>query len=320
MRAAQPAGPIETVGRFGGDSLSSQEGLVIEVPEGPGRGALQGSGTRVQPPVNNSSSNLPMRLNVDKAVRPVSRLRKLFKKIPPDLPPEYVHEVRTQARRLEAAVHALSSTRDQRARRLLKRMKPIRKSAGAVRDMDVMIEKLLAAANQLQRNGGDALLRLTEEIAALRGKSANQLHRLLKRHGKPLRDKLKRYAARAKKAGDGLLAESAAAPEALAAQLQHWPPLKADNLHDFRIHAKELRYMLQLMPEMDEHTLKSFTRVKDLSGDWHDWLQLREFAAKVLDDGRDREILTRLGAIEHEKLGAALAAANAARRNGMDAV
>lgn len=267
-----------------------------------------------------ANSNLPMRLNIDKAVRPVLRLRKLFKEIPVDLPPEYVHEVRTQARRLEAAVHALSSRRDQRAQRLLKRVKPIRKTAGDVRDMDVMIEKLLAVANQMQRNGGDALSRLTEEMAALRGKSANQLRRLLKRHGKPLRGKLKRYAARVEKAGDGLLAESAAAPQALAAELQHWPPLRADNLHDFRIHAKELRYMLQLMPEMDEHTLQPFTRVKDVSGDWHDWLQLREFAARVLDGGRDREILTRLGAIEHEKLGAALAAANAARRDGMEAV
>lgn len=248
------------------------------------------------------------------------RLRKLFKKIPRDVPPEYVHEVRTQARRLEAAVHALSPRGDPRARRLLKRVKPIRKSAGDVRDMDVMIEKLLAIAKEMQRNGGDALLRLTEEMAALRGESADQLHRLLKRHGKPLREKLKRYAARVEKAGDGQLAESAAAPEVLAAQLQHWPPLKADNLHEFRIHAKELRYMLQLMPEMDEHTLHSFTRVKDVSGDWHDWLQLREFAAKVLDGREDREILTRLGAIEHEKLDAALAAANAARRDGIEAV
>lgn len=270
--------------------------------------------------MDNPNPNLPMRLNIDKAVMPVRRLRKLFKEVPPDLPPEYVHHVRTQARRLEAAVHALSSARDRRARRLLKRVKPIRKTAGDVRDMDVMIEKLLAVANQIQRNGGDALLRLTEEMAALREKNANRLHRLLKRHGKPLRDKLKRYAARVEKDGDGELAESVAAPGILAAELQHWPPLKAGNLHEFRIHAKELRYMLQLTPEMDEHTLQSFARVKDVAGEWHDWLQLREFAAKVLDNGQDHEILTRLGAIEHEKLRAALAAANAARRNGIAAV
>jgi CHAD domain-containing protein len=260
-----------------------------------------------------------MRLSVAKAVKPVRRLRKLFKEVPPNLPPEYVHNVRTQARKLEASAHAVSSERDRRVRRLLKCIKPIRKTAGDVRDMDVMIAKLLAVANQIQGDG-DALLRLTEEMAALREKNATELRRLLKRDGKPLRDKLKRYAAHVKKAGNGEMAESVAAPEMLAAQLQHWPPLKPDNLHEFRIHAKELRYMLQLTPETDEHTLQSFARVKDVAGEWHDWLQLREFAAKELDQKQEHELLTRLRAIEHQKLRAALAAANAARHDGLAAI
>lgn len=272
---------------------------------------------RVQPPVDPSNSNPPMRVNLENAVKPVRRLRKLFKKVPSDLPPEYVHDVRTQARKLEASVHAIASTRDRRARRLLKQVKPVRKAAGNVRDMDVMIEKVLAATHSMQEDG-DALLRLTEEMSALREKSATELRRLLKRHGDPLRDKLKRYAARAKKGGK--MAESAAAPQVLAAQLQHWPPLKPENLHEFRIHAKELRYMLQLTPETDEHTLQSFAHVKDVAGEWHDWLQLREFAAKTLDQKEDHEILSRLAAIEHQKLRAALAAANAARRDGMAGV
>lgn len=75
--------------------------------------------------------------------------------------------------------------------------------------------------------------------------------------------------------------------------------------------------MLQLAPEMDEHTMQAFARVKDVAGEWHDWLQLREYAGKFLDDKKDHEILRRLSGFEREKLHAALAAANAVRHNGL---
>ena len=127
---------------------------------------------------------------------------------------------------------------------------------------------------------------------------------------------LKWYMGRVSEAEPEKLGDSMAATQMLTAQLQHWPRLKADNLHEFRIQAKELRYMLQLAPEMDEHRLLAYARVKDVAGEWHDWLQLHKYAGKILDRKEDREIVRRLGEIEHEKLGAALAAANAARHNG----
>jgi CHAD domain-containing protein len=261
-----------------------------------------------------------MRIEIDKAVQPARRLRKLLKKAPSDLTPEYVHELRTQARKLEATIHAISYTHDGRTRRLLKRVKPLRKAAGGARDMDVMIDRLISVAEGLDSDRRISLLRLTEEMAAVREKHAGRLRRLIERRGLQLRRKLKSYARRVGKAEPEELGESMAAPQILTAQLQHWPRLKADNLHDFRIHAKELRYMLQLTPEMDEHTLRAFARVKDVAGEWHDWLQLHEYAGKVLKDKEDHDILRRLGEIEHEKLHAALAAANAVRHNGLAAM
>lgn len=258
-----------------------------------------------------------MRIEVDKAIEPARRLRKLLKEIPPDLPPDFVHKVRTQSRKLEATVHAISSTHDRSASRLLKRVKPIRKAAGGVRDMDVMMEKVLSVAEGIDENRRDGWLRLTEEMAGVRRKNADRLRRLLEHRGKSLRGRLQAYARRMGKAEPDELAGSVAAPQMLAARLQHWPRLEAGNLHEFRIQAKELRYMLQLTPEMDEHTLDAIARVKDVAGEWHDWLQLHEYAGKVLDDKRDHEILRRLGNIEHEKLRVALGAANAVRHNGL---
>lgn len=261
-----------------------------------------------------------MKIEIEKAVKPARRLRKLLKSIPRELPPEYVHKVRTQARKLEASVHALATAHDRRARRLLKRVKPLRKAAGGVRDMDVMIDRTMSVAGEVDGEGREALLRLTEEMAAVRGKNADRLRRLLKRKGRGLRRKLKAYVARAREAEAGEMTKSMGAPQILTLQLQHWPRLKADNLHEFRIHAKELRYMLQLSPEMNEHMLRAFTRVKDVAGEWHDWLQLWEYAGKVLDGEADRAVLRKLGEIEHDKLRAALAAANAVRHNGLAAM
>ena len=92
-----------------------------------------------------------MRIEIEKAVKPARRLQKLLREIPPDLPPEYVHRLRTQSRKLEATVHAISSAQDHRAHRMLTRIKPIRKAAGSVRDMDVMIAKVLSVARGSMR-------------------------------------------------------------------------------------------------------------------------------------------------------------------------
>ncbi len=109
---------------------------------------------------------------------------------------------------------------------------------------------------------------------------------------------------------------SPAAAQMLAAELDNWPKLHAGNLHEFRIRAKELRYMLQLLPEVEAQRIEALGEVKDLAGEWHDWLELRELAKEILDLAADQETLRQIGAVTREKLRAGLAAANRLRSPG----
>lgn len=252
-----------------------------------------------------------MRVDIQEAAKPLRKLRKLLKDVPANPPPDLVHQFRTQSRRVEATVHALSPPRNATARRLLKLMKPARKVAGKVRDMDVLIARTL----DLTADGAeDGLVRLTEEMAARRTKHANRLRRIVRSDGEAVRRCLKEYCRNLRRdAADGS-AETLAAPDILAAQLEHWPRLRAGNLHQFRIHAKELQNMLRLAPGVDDNALNALTKAKDSAGDWHDWVALRCMAETVLDPRADAAILGQIRTVVREKLRLALNAANVARR------
>lgn len=252
-----------------------------------------------------------MRVDLKEAATPLRKLRTLLKDSPADPSPNYVHKLRTQTRRLEATVHALSPHGDAKAQRLLTLMKPVRKAAGKVRDMDVLIGKVPA----LTPDGAEeSLVRLTEHMAAQRERHAARLRRIIKSRRKEARRRLKEYGSQLQRTVSGDTTESFAAPQKLATQLQHWPRLHAENLHEFRIQAKELQYMLKLAPGSDRRVLDAFAKVKDAAGDWHDWLQLSEVAEEVLESRRDGVILRQIRDILHEKLRAALSAGEAARR------
>jgi CHAD domain-containing protein len=109
-----------------------------------------------------------------------------------------------------------------------------------------------------------------------------------------------------------------ASPQILAQKLEHWPHLSQENLHEFRKAVKELRYMLQLVPDQDSQRLNSYARVKDTVGDWHDWMELKRMAESTLDHIRDAALLREIRGILLEKFHAALSAANSLRRIGID--
>jgi CHAD domain-containing protein len=104
----------------------------------------------------------------------------------------------------------------------------------------------------------------------------------------------------------------------LAAQLDHWPKVQASNLHEFRIRAKELRYMLQLAPDVDQQRIDVLSEVKDAAGEWHDWLELHNLAKEVLDPEADRQILQQIAATKRDKLRAGLDAANRVRKLSLE--
>ena len=253
-----------------------------------------------------------MKLQPKNVEKPFRRLRKQLSKFPSKPRPEEVHSLRTQTRRLEATMGALIMDREKPSRRLLKSITPVRKAAGKVRDMDVLIGDALTLSDH---HGNEALVRLVEYLAKMRVKSTRKLRavvraqrqdarRLLKQSSKLIREKMRDGSA-------GLDGE--AAPGILITELSHWPELDAGNLHVFRIRIKELRYMLQLSPQADKRLVDTLGEVKDCIGEWHDWVELLKIAQKVLEPHSDRELLTHIEQTCSEKQADALRIANLAR-------
>jgi CHAD domain-containing protein len=80
-----------------------------------------------------------MALDINKIQKPMRKIGKLLNKISNPPTPDEVHDLRTSARKLEASVQALSLDSRGNERRVLKHVGRLRKRAGKVRDMDVLI-------------------------------------------------------------------------------------------------------------------------------------------------------------------------------------
>jgi CHAD domain-containing protein len=88
--------------------------------------------------------------------------------------------------------------------------------------------------------------------------------------------------------------------------------LGADNLHDFRVKVKELRYVLQLAEDANGNFMKALDKVKGQIGTWHDWQQLHTIAEEVFD-GQDQAAIAAIAEIEKGKFNQALKSAQALR-------
>jgi len=256
---------------------------------------------------------IQMEIEREHAERPLRKLRKALKSLPSDPSPEDVHSLRTETRRLEAIVDALMLVEKNKTRRLLKTVTPVRKAAGEVRDMDVLVKNVIALS---QDRNDDSLLRLVEHLGERRIESLRELRHIVQENKKDARRNLKQYAKLVGKqfAGDKQVTENAApAPVQLATELAKWPKLDVENIHPFRIKVKQLRYMLQLSKQTDPEIVEALGRVKDEVGDWHDWQELAEIARKVLDPKADRVALQRIEEIGGKKFRQALASANGLR-------
>lgn len=254
-----------------------------------------------------------MEIERENAQKPLRKLHKALKRLPSDPPPEDVHALRTQSRRLEAIVDALMLDRKKKTRQLLKQMTPVRKAAGDVRDMDVLVGNVLTLA---QGGEDESLVRLVEHLGDRRIESARELHDTVARNKKIACRSLKDYAKLVGKQFPGkkeVMTNTASAPSDLATELANWPKLNAENIHPFRIKVKQLRYMLQLSGQVDREIVAALGKVKDEVGDWHDWQELAGIAKQVLDSRKDSTALKRIGEIGDRKFKVALAAANKLR-------
>jgi CHAD domain-containing protein len=253
-----------------------------------------------------------VKLQPDQVEKPFRKLRKQLKAVSSNPRPADVHSLRTHARGLEATVAATALDRDKESRRLLKLITPVRKAAGKVRDMDVLIGDTLTLADS---HSTESMVRLVEHLARMRVKHARRLYDLVEQRRTELRKRLKQSSKMLKKAvrkdrGDR---RGGAAPQIRITELVHWPDLHAGNLHTFRIRIKKLRYMLELSDQADQTVIERLGTVKDAIGEWHDWLELLKIATKVLDAEVDGGNLKRLETIVNERLETAMAAANQVR-------
>jgi CHAD domain-containing protein len=251
-----------------------------------------------------------------------------------------VHDVRTGTRRIEAILDALStslqnnrpqeanpsdeSTSDtlpQAIARWQRLLKKIRRSAGAVRDLDVhrhLLRDFLKDAATGESPAVDSENPVPEPpaISPLR-KQAEDLDAWLKHArreecgplvagAKKWMEKVDAHLAAFAEAlqshpGPRRIQRSAAvtALEAFARLSSEMQQLYAENLHDFRKGAKKARYMAETAVN-DEYAGtvgKALKKLQDEIGDWHDLLVLSEEAHRALGD-QGSELIARL---EHER-------------------
>jgi CHAD domain-containing protein len=251
-----------------------------------------------------------MEVDLGNLRKPIRELRKSLKSLPSDPPIKAVHNLRTRARRLEAISTALLPKDERPTRQLRKVLKPLRKAAGNVRDMDVLAVKALTLAGRI---GDETVAQLLEHLQARRVESADELLEAVDESSKHARRRLKRFSKQVQKELHKKNQQEGPTNR-LIDELRSWPMLCADNLHHFRIKVKELRYVLQLAEDASGGFVKALDKVKGQIGTWHDWHQLHTIAEEVLDARQDRAAVSEIAEIEKSKFDQALKSAQALRR------
>jgi CHAD domain-containing protein len=267
------------------------------------------------------SQENPMATGVERIADNIHKLRQALKKAPKRLSPSKVHQVRTQVRRVESILDALSLDTKRGQRRLLKDLGKIRKMAGKVRDMDVLSAHL--ATVRLEQDQRDSVVEILEYLGAKRYRYAQRLHFLMKKRSTSIRRRLKNTSARLEKILNQKKGTGHAPPETLDAvmmalrlseELASPHTLQKKNLHPYRLKVKELPDVLQMAEKpVNEKFIDALGKCKDAIGEWHDWEELVRIAEKVLKDGKTSELLPALKAIVAKKYQAALAVTNKMR-------
>lgn len=217
-----------------------------------------------------------------------------------------VHQLRTWTRRIEALLELIaltphaSAARKQRdkAMRLLKKL---RRAAGAVRDLDVERDLIAEEAARAKGTSRDARATrkkardLRSDLKEQREDEAEALQSLLKEERKKLPLALKDLS-------DALapLEKTRLAEGKLIDLVRDWyvrPNARrelaskdeTEALHAIRKRAKLARYMAEAAPHSEgrpaaraQRLAARFEALQHAGGTWHDWLQLRDVAAKEL--------------------------------------
>ena len=262
-----------------------------------------------------------MALDQDRLLKPETKLRKLLRKMDRVPSPDRVHDLRRNARRLEAISEILPPDRGWISTAVLKRLTRLRKRAGMVRDLDVLTDY----AKSVQVDGEDeCIVVLLEYLGARRKKFALRLSAGVRKLGPRLRKDLKRARAKMNKQihqehgnldKDWLATNAAATATKLALQLGFPKRLGRQNLHPYRLKVKELCNVLQMASiHSDPEFIDNLGKVKDAIGEWHDWEVLVSIAEDALDHRGACRLHAQIKKIASDKYGHALSRAGSLRK------
>ena len=208
---------------------------------------------------------------------------------------KHVHLFRTSTRRLEAVVEELVPEPDANLRKLMKQLGKLRRRAGRVRDVDVLMGKLRTL------NGSAEPARKLELLRSLTERRSRQEQKLVKALDA---DKVRQIRKRLKRAEADLVLPQGVDPAAIATRMfaalaKDHEVLTPELLHQYRIKGKRVRYIAELGGEeaKAEKIVAELKRMQDAIGEWHDWLTLSEAAQKVARDGRPSALLSALNNI-----------------------
>jgi CHAD domain-containing protein len=206
-----------------------------------------------------------------------------------------VHRFRTNSRRVEALVGALTAENSNK-KKLLKVLAKSRKKAGKVRDLDVQIDFLKELKIPDRYNHRAQLM------DALSEEQARRTRKLTKYFNKERVGELRKRLRRAESA----LALEGVDPLKLAFNCLPKVGLAVPTektLHACRIAAKRARYLAELLP--DSATAKTFVtelkRAQDEIGRWHDVLKLTQRAEQMFGGVRDSALVSALQNVTHAR-------------------
>jgi CHAD domain-containing protein len=260
-----------------------------------------------------------MPVDYDRIHKPIRKLRKLAKSFPKAPSFEEVHDLRSNIRRLEAVLKALSLESKRADRRLLKDLARVRKRGSKVRDADVFTR---FTADFHHKGEEDCSLKLLECLGAERNRRAAKLYSTIKKHSVRLDDSLRTASKDVAKAldengsGNSSAGQSDISAAALKLESELAAPLRLtrQNLHPYRLKVKELRNLLRMEKRRaDRAFVRTLGKVKDAIGEWHDWQELSLLAAEVLAQEGRCSLVREMKQITQQKFLSALTATEAMR-------
>ena len=260
----------------------------------------------------------------------VNQLRKSLKDVSKNPTVDEVHHLRTRTRRVESILQGLGLDTTSSEHKLRGGLKSVRKAAGKVRDLDVMTSYVVGLGLQDDPN---CLVRLVHHLGTERQRKVAKLRAIVRREGPQARTRLKdagrKLDSTVKKFSQATLSldskdngkeaplHAMSVALRLSRELGGVRRLGRDNLHQYRIELKRLRYLLEMANGQrgaQQDLLDALQNVQDSIGEWHDWVELRGIAAKVLKQDPSCQFLKKIHDTSERKYAEALRLTEQMRR------